>query len=222
MKTTRISIALVCVIILSMSVSSVQAAEYHSLNNRHFIGITAGMWNQLTGTRTEIGVSGVTTEVGTGGAMGGVTYSHWFKENMSLHISLRGLATDVETRIGAGGVSVVNTHVASILFGLKYYFLQSTDGSALRPYAEVAIGPFIGSQSETSVGTVVAIESRDKVAAGGQLGGGLDIIISRHFLASVGVGLNLMSDFSRPVGGSKNYSGPEFSFSFGYLFGSGR
>ncbi|MCP4600285.1 MAG: hypothetical protein GY847_07095, partial [Proteobacteria bacterium] len=60
-----------------------------------------------------------------------------------------------------------------------------------------------------------------ETAFGGQLAAGLDFVTGRNFMMSAGFGWNLMSDFNEPIGGSKNYSGPEFSFGFSWLFGKG-
>ena len=177
------------------------------------------MWSQSTGTRTEVSIGSVTTEVGSNGGMGGIAYTHWFEEKMALMVTARGMSADVSTKVEGGNVSSVTPTIAPVLFGLKYYFPRSTFGGKVRPFASVLVGPFIGTQSSTEVGLVVATESRTETAIGGQLGAGIDIVLSKRFMLGLAVGYNLMSDFEKPIGGSKNYSGGEFTFGFGYLFG---
>jgi len=87
---------------------------------------------------------------------------------------------------------------------------------------KVAVGPFVGQQEKTEEGVFgVIVESRSLTVFGGQVGAGVDFILSRHFMLGVGLGYNLMADFDEPIGGSKNYSGPEFSVGLSFLFGKG-
>jgi hypothetical protein len=81
------------------------------------------------------------------------------------------------------------------------------------------IGPFIGSQNETRAGLSVVAESRTETAVGGVISAGSDIRIGSRFITSAAIGYNLMTDFDRAIGGSRNYSGPEFSFGFGLVLG---
>lgn len=48
---------------------------------------------------------------------------------------------------------------------------------------------------------------------------GVDFVLGSHFMPGIALSYNLMSDFDKPIGGSKNYGGPEFSFGISYLFG---
>jgi opacity protein-like surface antigen len=192
-----------------------------SLEKRHQIGLRVGMWNQTTGVRSEVDVWGVTTSVDASGYLGGVSYGHWLEEYLALTIDIGGMAADVSTSSGASGVTTETSVIGSIIVGVKAYFPKSTYTSSVRPYARAGVGPFIGSQSSTDVGTSVTVESRSENAFGGQLGAGVDFILRRHFMTGFAVCYNLMTDFNQPVGGSRNYSGPEFSFGFSYLFGEG-
>ena len=204
-----------------LSVVLITAAQADSLEKRHQIGLRLGMWNQVTDVRTEIGAGLVSTSVESGGFMGAVGYGHWLQENLALDLSAGLMALDVETRVGVSGVSSRTATVSTILFGLKYYFPKSTLNSNVRPYAKAAVGPFVGNQTEENVGWVITTESRTETALGGQMGLGVDFILGRHFMIGTAVGYNLMTDFEAPIGGSENYSGPQFAIGFGYLFGKG-
>jgi outer membrane protein W len=192
-----------------------------ALEKRHQIGLRVGMWNQVADTRTVISADGVTTSVGSNGVAGTVTYNHWLEENVALDISIGGMAIDIESEVGTSGVTSKISSIGYILLGAKYYFPKSTYASSVRPFAMAGVGPFMGDQSETRVGLVVATEQRSEVAFGGKLALGIDFPVSRHFMAGVTAGYNFMTDFDEPIGGSDNYSGPEFLIGFGYLFGSG-
>jgi outer membrane protein W len=217
MKIVRL-IAVLCLIIPIVSVST----DAQSLERRHQIGLRAGIRNQVTNVRTEIGVGGVSTSVENSGSAGALTYAHWLQQNLALDIAFGGMAVDVETRAGAGGVSTSTAVVGHILLGFRYHFLKSTYNSTVRPFVGAGVGPFVGSQSQTDVGSVITVESRSEMALGGELTTGVDFLLSRLFIASVTVGYVLVTDFNEPIGGSKNYSGPEFMMGIGLLLGKGR
>lgn len=65
-------------------------------------------------------------------------------------------------------------------------------------------------------------ESRSEGAFGVRLGGGIDFLLGQSFKLGANAGYDLMTDFSKPIGARKNYSGPEFSLSFGIILGEGR
>ena|GEM_PF-5282297 len=46
-------------------------------------------------------------------------------------------------------------------------------------------------------------------------------IMCRKIFLGANLGYNLMSDFDRTIGGSDNYSGPEFSVGLSFLFDHG-
>jgi hypothetical protein len=185
----------------------------------HGIGFQIGMWNQVTGTRTEVGIGSTVTSVEASGFLGGIFYENRFQDNLAWNISIGGMLADIEVNTDFTGTSTEAAVVAPILFGIKYYFAQSTFNTSVRPYAKAAVGPFIGSQekSEENI-TGVVIESRTEATFGGQLGGGVDFLMSRHFMTGFSLGYNLISDFDQPIGGSRNYSGPVFNFGLSVLF----
>ncbi|UCE24898.1 MAG: hypothetical protein JSU74_02270 [Candidatus Zixiibacteriota bacterium] len=208
-------------VVLSMLLVLATGVNAQSLEKRHQIGLRFGMWSQVADTRTVVSTDGVTTSVGSSGAVGMVAYNYWLKENVALDISVGGMGVDIESEVGILGVTSKFSTIGHILMGAKYYFPSSTYGSSVRPFAMASVGPFIGDQAETRVGLVVATEERTEVAFGGKLAMGVDFPVSRHFMAGLTVGYNFMSDFDEPIGGSDNYSGPEFLIGVGYLFGSG-
>jgi hypothetical protein len=105
---------------------------------------------------------------------------------------------------------------------MKYYLPNSTLSTATRPYVKAAAGPYVGTQSSVSVGTSVTVEERVETVIGGQLGGGVDFILGRRVMLGVALGYNIISDFNEAIGGSVNYSGPEFAIGISLLMGSGQ
>jgi hypothetical protein len=185
----------------------------------HGIGLQLGMWNQVTGTRTEVGIGSTTTSVEASGFLGGLFYENRFQDNLAWNISIGGMLANVEVNTNITGTSTEAAFVVPILFGIKYYFAHSTFNTSVRPYAKAAVGPFIGQQekSEENI-TGVVIETRSETAFGGQLGGGVDFLMGRYFMTGFSLGYNLISDFDQPIGGSRNYSGPVFNFGLSVLF----
>jgi len=211
------SIIVVCAIILPLSTM----ADDISMKKRHQLCLRIGVWNQVTNARTEISEDGVETTVGSNGVLGGIMYSNWLEEDLALTFAISGISFNVNTLTDLTGVLSETSTVSSMLMGVKYYFVNSSLNRAVRPYMKGSAGPFIGSQTSDMVGNSILIESRTEFAFGGQIGAGVDFITSRNFMIGLGGAYNLMSDFGDPIGGSKNYSGPEFAFEFSWLFGKG-
>lgn len=207
--------------ILVVVLMTTASAEAQALEKRHQVGITAGWWNQITDARTEISPDGVTTSVGSNGLSGSIFYEHWLYEHLALDITLGGMTPSVDVSAVASGVSTETAGIGQMLFGVKYYFPASTYLTSVRPFAQAGVGPVFGYQNTIKVGSSVAIESRSETSFGGKIDAGVDFVLSRHFMAGAKVGYFVMADFSNAIGGSENYSGPEFAISFGYLFGRG-
>ncbi|MFZ5980750.1 MAG: outer membrane beta-barrel protein [Candidatus Zixiibacteriota bacterium] len=212
--TGSIKIAMILLFVLAA------AAGAQSLEKRHQLEIRFGMWNQTTDARSEVDGS-VTVTAENNGLTGGIAYGHWLKEYLGLYIGVSFLSADVRQTVSVLQVSSETDYVIPVLFGLKYYFLPSSYPSSIKPYVKAAVGPYFGNQSETSVSLVVISESRSETAFGGQLGAGVDFILGRHFMTGISGAYNLQADFAQPIGGSANYSGPEFTINLSYLFGEG-
>lgn len=88
----------------------------------------------------------------------------------------------------------------------------------MRPYLTGLVGPYIGASTSVSPGSV-----SDKVLAvpGVYLGGGVDFRIGGHFMLGVGLGGDLMPDFSEPLAGRKDYRSFQMSLNFGWAWGKG-
>jgi len=215
MSKSKSLVVIICVILM-LTVNTFAV----SLEKRHQLELNLGMWNQTSTNRTEVGIGGVATSVGANGFVGGISYGHWLSEGIALNISIDAMLIEMNTDAGIFGVVTDNSYVNMIRMGVKLYFPSSTFNGTVRPYAKISAGPYIGSQNSTVVGLNVTIENRTESALGGLLGFGTDFILGNHFMAGVCLGYNLMTDFSQPIGGSINYSGPEFHFGFSYLFGS--
>lgn len=189
-----------------------------ALDSRHQIELRLGVWNQINDVRTEIAGGGLSTTVGSSGFLGGLAYTHWLSEGVAFRAGVGGLVVRFDSEIDGSGISSESASVGQILAGVRYYLPRSTYGSSVRPFLGAGVGAVIGSQVASRVGTVLSTEARTEPAMGGELSGGVDFLLSRHFLTSIGVGYVLMTDFAQPIGGSDNYSGPQLTMGFGYVF----
>lgn len=189
------------------------------VNRKNRIGMQMGMWNQVTGSRCETGYGLTTTTVEANGFMGGISYEHLFLDNMALTFFAGGMLASVETYATVRGTTTETAVVVPVLFGLKYYFVGLTSNPSVRPFARAAVGPFTGEQEKTEedFGRVV-VEDRSESTIGGQIGAGVDFMMNSFMMMEFGLGYNLMSDFDRPIGGSRNYSGPQFNFGMSFVF----
>ena len=209
--------ALCFVLVLLASIT--QAA---SLNGRSFIGIRGGFAGSGGETKAIIAGTSIETSTNASGGMGGVTFGHWVAENMAVTIDVFAISTDIDTKIDIANVSTHSGGVAGIHTGIRYYFPKSSFDGSWRPYVSASVGPYIGDETNTSITTGVSVETKTQYAFGSQLGGGVDILLSRLFMLGIHTGYNLMTDFSDPIGGKKNYSSPEFSLGLSILFGKGK
>jgi len=203
----------------ALLVAATVSLAAQSLDHRHQIELRLGLWNQLNDVRTEASAGGVSTSVGTTGFLGGVAYGHWLSEAVALRVSAGAMAARVTADVSGSGVFTETAAVSQLLLGMRYYFPRSTYGSAVRPFLGAGIGAIIGSQVASEVGTVVTAEARTEPAIGGEVGGGVDFLLSRHVAISAGLAFALMTDFGEPIGGSDNYSGPQLTLGFSWVFG---
>jgi len=188
-----------------------------SLEKRSRIELRGGIWPH--GSKTAVRVSGAETTTKTGGYMGGLAYNYWLQEDLAMTISLLGMVGDLETKTAVSEVSTHTVTIAPILMGVRYYLPRSSFETSMRPFLAAGVGPYIGSETKSEVNLTVLVEQNTVTAFGGFLGGGMDFILSRHFTLGINTGYHFMTDFTEPLGGRDNYSGPEFSFGFGYVFG---
>lgn len=216
MSTTRPIIVLVLMTVVASVSTSAQ-----SLEKRHQIELRIGGWSQVTDVRTEVGAGGVTTTVGSNGFIGGFAYGHWLQEELAFRVSAGLMAANIDVQTSGSGVTTDIAAVVPVLFGVRYYFPKSTHGEQFRPFAGAGVGTIIGSQEIVRTGTTVVTETRTEAAMGGEIEVGVNIVLDQYVLATVAAAYDLMTDFSQPIGGSRNYSGPQMTLGISLLLGRG-
>jgi hypothetical protein len=196
-------------------------ARIGHLNGRHRIELRFG-YGHPGGSTVQTSVGGVvTSSVGADNFSGGGGYSYWFRPDWAVSLTATALDATVETRVGYRMGSEVSS-VASVLIGIRKDFLGSAEQPRVRPYITLGLGPYIGSSTFDGLGRHGwRSDVRTLAAFGGQLGGGLDVQISRLIMLGGRVGFNFQTDFSSPIRGRDNYNGVEAGVSISFLLGKG-
>jgi hypothetical protein len=193
----------------------------NSLRGKHHIEITAGLLSEVSATQ-EVTAGNVTTKSESNGFLGSVGYTYWVENEWG--ITFRAGVSDVDATVSTNGSGtlVESATVVPVLFGVKYQPTRLIDSDVMRPFASVSVGPYVGSASEVRTGITTVVEARTETALGSRLAAGLDIRLSRLFRLGFAGGYHFVADFENRIGSEKNYSGPEFSLSFGIVFGKGK
>ena len=167
----------------------------------------------------------VSDDVDTSDVLGGIRYTRYFKENLAATFTIEGgggQAGEFGSRQGYGNFDGVSG-IVSFPVGVRWNplrFGRQADG--IKPFVAVSAGPVIGDTVVDDDGPRRSMSGVHTGATiGGFVGGGVDFHAGRTCVIGVDAGYNWMADFSRPVGGSDNYSGPTVSVNLGFMWGRG-
>ncbi len=207
-------IALATILILAFS-ATIQAQSFEKLSR---VELRLGMWKHSSDDRSAVSDEGSTLTVEGSGIKGGAAYNYYFKENMAITFSVDLFFASVEA-VQMNDIYSATSIIAPVLLGVKYYLPKSTYGKALRPYVTAAAGTFVGRQNRKEVDSDIIVSSKVSMAYGGHLGIGVDLRLGQLFALNLSGGYYLMTKFSDRIGGSENFSGPEFGAGFSFLFG---
>ena len=194
------------------------------------IDLNLGFYDNSNVTSTSIVTIINSSEVSnaSGGFSGSISYQYWFKNYLSIRIGVGALVTNIENKTYTGIEPIYNytgyvttevATVSSILTGLNFYPLQLSDEKRFLPYISFYAGPYIGvyNKSEvlnTSVTEVTIVET----TLGCRTGAGFSVLIGSIFKLGIDFGYNFMGDFDTPIAAKENYSGPDYSMLFGFVF----
>ena len=219
-----ISFLLITVMSLAQNVPTNKnlVSQGGNLEDRHGLDLNIGIYDN-TNITSITSIIGLNTSVVTNssiGFMGSIGYQYWFKNYLSFRIGAGALVTNVSTKTTAGTeVSSEVATVAPILTGVNFYPLQISEENTVLPYISVYAGPYIGVYSKSEVGIAsVTEETVVETVIGTKLGAGLDFLVGSLFKLGVNAGYHFVGDYSQPIGSETNYSGPEYSLTFGFVF----
>ncbi|KPJ64661.1 hypothetical protein AMJ44_12350 [candidate division WOR-1 bacterium DG_54_3] len=193
----------------------------NSLRGKHGIELGVGLLSGVSATN-EVSAGGVTTGSEANGLIGSIGYTYWVENDWGITFSVG--VSDVDATVTASGLGtfVESATVVPVLFGVKYQPSGLIDSDVVRPYASASAGPYLGSSSEVRTGVTTVVEARSEAALGSRLAIGLDLSPIKWFKLGFAGGYHFVTDFENRIGSEKNYSSPEFSLSFGIVFGKGR
>lgn len=200
----------------------------NSLKGRHCIELKIGIYDdtEITNfTTTEIIGSNIVTNASIG-VLGAIAYQYWFANYLAFRIEAGALVTSVDrtvrTNIGPTFINEVSTEVATVtpvLTGINFYPLQISDNNIVLPYISAYAGPYVGIYSRSEVDFLeITRETVVETVIGARLGAGIDFLVSSLFKLGLSAGYHFVGDFNRPIGSENNYSGPEYSLVFGFVF----
>ena len=202
------------VVLMIITMSSVSASQDVSLKGRSAIELSLGFWGGAKASST-VGPTVVRSEAGTNGLSGGVGFSYWLKEHLSLTVSLSLQSAQASTTVSISTVTQQASAVVPLLLGLRYYLPEPQPGDNIRPFLSAAVGTYFGSEAANAP---MSQQAHIETAIGGRFGVGVDFFPGNHFKIGGSLCYHLMTDFATPVGARKNYNGAEFSLGAGYVF----
>ena len=203
-------------------------AKYYEGKNG--IDLNLGFYDNSNVTSTSIVTIINSSEVSnaSGGFSGSISYQYWFKNYLSVRIGIGALVTNIENKTYTGIEPIYNftgyvttevATVSSILTGLNFYPLQLSDEKRFLPYISFYAGPYIGVYNKSEVlNTSVTEETIVETTLGCRTGAGFSVLIGSIFKLGIDFGYNFMGDFDTPIAAKENYSGPDYSVLFGFVF----
>ena len=151
-------------------------------------------------------------------------YTHYFRENLAFTAGTLFFGRWTGLTLAPDRVSTGS--VTAPMFGLRWNPMRGDQRlRRVKPYLAVAVGPAIGSSTESfagPAGNLILTESRNQSTIASQAGAGIDLHVARSFSIGIGVNYNWMKEFSEPIAPHHDFNSPQFTLSFGWLFGKGR
>lgn len=202
----------------TLSILAAPSARAQDMTGRSRIELRTGVGVRVnSGTSTS--ANGVETKTDAAGFLGALGYSHWFREDLAGSLSVGVLSVSTETRAGAGGVETSTVLVIPFFVGVRRYLATSDPESGTRFFGSVEVGPVMGHESATSVGSTIATETITRTALGGRVGTGVEFRLGSRVVLGIVGGYAFMTDFSDAIGGQTNHTGADLGLSLGILFG---
>jgi len=206
-------------LVRAQAVPSANEGKSETPAGSHLIEISAGL---LSAGRSTVAVSGtgVNAEASGRGVLGSIRYAYWVDDDLAFQVTAGFLNADAGVYVSGTGATVRSATVVPLLIGVKYQPFEFGSFSDLRPYAYGSLGPYLGYEAGVEAGWPTQTGTRWESALGVRLAAGLDLSLSHLFTLGFQLGYMGMTDFENPIGGERNYSGPEFSLSLGLMIGS--
>ncbi len=185
-----------------------------SLYGKNCLAINIGLLNNTSAVANTTG-AGTST-----GFLGSFLYNRWVSDELAFELNAGIVGAKAQSGVNINGIEQTSAAVIPFLAGFRYYPMGLTLGNAVKPYILVMVGAFNGysSSNKMVLGANIGAESKTQSVFGSKFGVGLDTFIDTWMRIGLNTGFNLVTDFDEPVGQRRNYSGVEFSMSFGVMF----
>ena len=173
-------------------------------------------FNNSSGTsqNTVIGVINVNTDIQ--GVSGKILLNYYPDNRYSFFASAGMIASKNKVIVNFGNISTKNSVIVPIYFGGKYHFINlDDDEKLLKPYVTGGIGFAFGVQNDSEI---LNTSSSVYTSPAAYIGAGADLHLSSLIKFTFDAGYNLISDFKKEIGATKNYSGAEVSVGIGLSF----
>jgi hypothetical protein len=198
--------------------SAPQHAEVmsYAVTSRNRFDVRFGAWSH--GADHQVVIDGVDSS----NVLGGIRYTRYFRENLAATFSIEAGGGQAGTFVTGNGVYDGVSGIVSIPVGIRWNPLtygRQDDG--IKPYLAFSAGPVFGNNVADRPRRDGWGNVQTSATIGGFVGGGVDFHAGRTFVIGVDAGYNWMGDFSVPISGSDNYSGPSVSISLGCMWGRG-
>ena len=169
------------------------------------------------------GTATVVAGVDNSNLLAGLQYTRWFNEKLAFTATFNSVAGPTGSQVSPTGTVAGSSSVTTLGIGARWNPLRGDwRRQSAKPYLSASVGPVFGRNDGVTVTRQsVHAGSYTETAAGGLVGGGVDVHAGRHWSFGVEAGYHWMSNFSQPVGAIRNYSGFQLAGSFGWVFGKG-
>lgn len=154
-------------------------------------------------------------DVNVGGGEFSFSFSHWLRKDVALDVAIGGTRLGVRTTRLMDGEEVNTDGLFFLLCGARYY--PPVEGS-FKPYVSASLGPMTDIDVRTFTPTWSDKKEETDVtdsgtSLGAHVGGGVDLLISRHIHLGLYSGTVLRSGYKSRLG---------VGMSFGWTWGRGR
>jgi opacity protein-like surface antigen len=209
--------------LLALTLPAIAGEQPVTLKGSSTIELNFGIWNELKAGQFMIS-TGMEQTAKANGFLGGLTYCYWTREYLAVSLTGSLLSTKASSTIYWAQLGVrmpsrtyQNTTTAiAILAGVRYFIPRSEPGDHIRSYLSIAVGSFMGFESNN---TPLVQSAHSKASFGGRVGAGVDFFIGSKVKVDASFGFNAMTDFQNTIGARKNFNGGDGSIGIGYQFG---
>ena len=198
----------------------------YAVAGRNRFELRTGMWSSNGGVSDlTVSTRGNLVSFNSAGAdvFGGIQYTRYVSEQLAVTVAIDAFAVDLFSSVSGGSVVSDTVGGLSAPIGIRWNPLPADmRRSPVKPFVMAGIGPIIGASNSSFVGGgTVSSRTATHATAGGPIGGGVDLHLSRWFSLGLSAGYTWMFDFSEPLGGHDNFSGAHVAFGMGFLWGKG-